>query len=87
VHGTTQRVVAEAYAAEKPELQTLPAHRFEAVLKLERRVSHDGFVAIGGNFYSVPDRTRPFGENSVPVDTPLVHALSRAGPRGAGSGR
>jgi len=58
VHGTTQRVIAEAYAAEKPELQTLPAQRFEAVLKLERRVSHDGFVAIGGNFYSVPDRTR-----------------------------
>jgi hypothetical protein len=28
------------------------------VLKLERRVSHDGFVAIGGNYYSVPDRTR-----------------------------
>jgi transposase len=58
VHGTTQRIIAEAYAAEKPELQALPAHRFEAVLKLERRVSHDGFVAIGGNFYSVPDRTR-----------------------------
>ena len=33
-------------------------HRFDAVLKLERRVSHDGFVAIGGNYYSVPDRTR-----------------------------
>ncbi len=52
VHGTTQRVVAEAFAAEQPELQTLPEHRFDAVLKLERRVSHDGFVAIGGNFYS-----------------------------------
>jgi hypothetical protein len=58
VHGTTQRVVAEAFAAEQPELQTLPQHRFDAVLKLERRVSHDGFVAIGGNYYSVPDRTR-----------------------------
>ena len=58
VHGTTQRVVAEAFAAEQPELQTLPEHRFDAVLKLERRVSHDGFVAIGGNYYSVPDRTR-----------------------------
>ncbi len=58
VHGTTQRVVAEAFTAEQPELQTLPQHRFDAVLKLERRVSHDGFVAIGGNFYSVPDRTR-----------------------------
>jgi hypothetical protein len=25
---------------------------------VERRVSHDGFDAIGGNYYSVPDRTR-----------------------------
>lgn len=58
VHGTTQRVVAEAFAAEQPELQRLPEHRFDAVLKLERRVSHDGFVAVGGNYYSVPDRTR-----------------------------
>ena len=58
VHGTTQRIVAEAFAAEQPELQRLPEHRFDAVLKLERRVSHDGFVAIGGNYYSVPDRTR-----------------------------
>ena len=58
VHGTTQRIVAEAFTAEQPELQVLPEHRFDAVLKLERRVSHDGFVAIGGNFYSVPDRTR-----------------------------
>lgn len=58
IHGTTQRVVAEAFAAEQPELQALPEHRFDAVLKLERRVSHDGFVAIGGNYYSVPDRTR-----------------------------
>jgi transposase len=57
-HGTTQRVVAEAFAVEQPELQTLPEHRFDAVLKLERRVSHDGFIAVGGNYYSVPDRTR-----------------------------
>jgi hypothetical protein len=48
----------EAFTAEQPELQRLPEHRFDAVLKLERRVSHDGFVAIGGNYYSVPDRTR-----------------------------
>jgi transposase len=40
VHGTTQRVVADAFAAEQPELQTLTDHRF------------DGFVAIGGNYYS-----------------------------------
>ena len=58
VHGTTQKVVAEAFAAERSELQTLPAGPFDALLKLERRVSHDGLVSIGGNYYSVPDRTR-----------------------------
>ena len=58
VHGTTQRIVAEAFAAEQSELQPLPKQRFDAALKLERRVSHDGFVAVGGNYYSVPDRTR-----------------------------
>ncbi len=58
VHGTTQKVVAEAFTAERPELQALPATPFDALLKLERRVSHDGLVSIGGNYYSVPDRTR-----------------------------
>lgn len=57
-HGTTQRIVAEAFAAERQELQALPAFPFDALLKLERRVSHDGLVSIGGNYYSVPDRTR-----------------------------
>ena len=58
VHGTTQRVVAEAFAAEQGELQPLPQTPYDALLKLERRVSHDGLVSIGGNYYSVPDRTR-----------------------------
>ena len=58
VHGTTQRIVAEAFAAEQGELQALPATPFDALLKLERRVSNDGLVSIGGNYYSVPDRTR-----------------------------
>lgn len=58
LHGTTQRIVSEAFAAEQPELQGLPAFPFDALLKLERRVSHDGLVSIGGNYYSVPDRTR-----------------------------
>jgi len=58
LHGTTQRIVAEAFAAERSELQPLPALPFDALLKLERRVSHDGLVSIGGNYYSVPDRTR-----------------------------
>jgi transposase len=58
LHGTTQKIVAEAFRAEQPELQTLPAMPFNALLKLERRVSNDGLVSIGGNYYSVPDRTR-----------------------------
>jgi transposase len=58
LHGTTQRLVSEAFTAEQPELQRLPAFPFDALLKLERRVSHDGLVSIGGNYYSVPDRTR-----------------------------
>jgi transposase len=57
-HGTTQRIVSEAFAAEQPELQSLPSGPFDELLKLERRVSHDGLVSIGGNYYSVPDRTR-----------------------------
>jgi len=58
LHGATQRIVSEAFAAEQVELQLLPTVPFDALLKLERRVSHDGFVSIGGNYYSVPDRTR-----------------------------
>ena len=58
LHGTPQRIVSEAFAAERLELQALPATAFDALLKLERRVSHDGLVSIGGNYYSVPDRTR-----------------------------
>jgi hypothetical protein len=52
VHATTQRVINEAFAEEKPHLNTLPLLPFRSVLKLERRVS------VGGNLYSVPDATR-----------------------------
>jgi transposase len=75
VHGTTQRVVAEAFAEEQRELQRLPEHRFNAVLKLERRVSHDGLVAVGGNYYSVPDRTRRIVEIEQLPD--LVRIIDR----------
>ena len=33
IHATTQQVIAEAFAAEQPELQTLPQHRLDAVLE------------------------------------------------------
>jgi transposase len=69
LHGTTQRIVAEAFAAEQPELQQLPAAPFDAVLSLERRVSHDGLVSVGGNYYSVPDRTRRIVEVHQLPDT------------------
>lgn len=58
VHATTQRVVAEHFAQERPELLALPAAAFADVIRLERRVSHEGLVAVGGNYYSVPDRTK-----------------------------
>jgi transposase len=56
VHATTRRVVNDAFVEEK--LQPLALVPFSAVLKLERRVSHEGMVSVGGNFYSVPDATR-----------------------------
>ena len=58
LHATTRRVVNETFAEEKPALQPLPLVPFRAVLKLERRVSHEGMVSVGGNLYSVPDATR-----------------------------
>ena len=35
-----------------------PAAPYRAVLRLERRASHEGMVSVGGNLYSVPDTTR-----------------------------
>src|SRR3546814_18934223 len=40
------------------DLPPLPLAPFRAVLRLERRISRDGMVSVGGNFYSVPDATR-----------------------------
>ena len=57
-HGTTRRVVSEAIAEEQEQLGPLPAMAFNAVLSLQRRVSHDGMVSVNGNRYSVPDCTR-----------------------------
>jgi hypothetical protein len=58
VHATTRRVVNEAFAEEKLHLRPLPLAPFRAVLRLERRISRDGMVSVGGNLYSVPDATR-----------------------------
>jgi transposase len=58
VHATTRRIVCEHFAEEKPALTSLPAAPYNAVLTVERRVSHEGMVSVGGNLYSVPDATR-----------------------------
>ena len=58
VHATTRRVVAEHFAEEQPKLQSLPAGPFQAVLRLERRITRDGMVSVDGNLYSVPDTAR-----------------------------
>jgi transposase len=58
VHATTKKVVVEAFEEEKVALKPLPLAPYRAVLRLERRASHEGMVSIGGNLYSVPDTTR-----------------------------
>jgi len=92
VHGTTGRIVAEAFAEEQPVLTPLPAIPFRALLKLERRITKDGMVSLDGNLYSVPDGTRKrvvevqvlaseirILENGIPI---AIHApLSGRGQR------
>jgi hypothetical protein len=58
VHATTQRFVDDHFAGERPYLLPLPLHPYDAVLTVERRISQEGMVAVGGNQYSVPDTTR-----------------------------
>lgn len=57
-HATTLRVVNEAFAEEQRSLKPLPAIPYDAVLTVERRVSHEGMISVAGNHYSVPDTTR-----------------------------
>ena len=57
-HATTGRIVDQAFTEEQPALTALPAIAYSAVLTIERRVSHEGMVSLGGNLYSVPDATR-----------------------------
>jgi transposase len=74
VHATTGRVVAEHFAEERPFLKPLPAGPFNAVLSLERRISREGMISVGGNLYSVPDSTRRRAVE-VQVTATEVHIL------------
>ncbi len=58
VHATTNRVIDQHFAEEKPALIAHPAIPYSAVLTIERRVSREGMVSVGGNLYSVPDTAR-----------------------------
>jgi len=57
-HATTGRIVLEHFAEEQPYLKVMPATPFNVVLTLDRRVTREGMVSVGGNLYSVPDCTR-----------------------------
>ncbi|MCA0045869.1 hypothetical protein LB577_02685 [Mesorhizobium sp. B283B1A] len=50
VHAPTRRIVNEAFAEERAALRPLPLAPFRSVLKLERRISREGMVSVGGNF-------------------------------------
>jgi Integrase core domain len=78
-HGTTGRIVIEHFAEERPTLKQLPAGPFNAVLRLERRISHEGMISVGGNLYSAPDgtRRRPV---EVQVTASEVHILEDGRP-------
>lgn len=58
VHATTNKIVNEAFAIERPDLVALPLHPYDAVITLERRITKDGMISVAGNLYSVPDYTR-----------------------------
>ncbi len=58
VHGTTNRVVQEAFEEERSHLIPLPQIPYDAVLDVKRQVTRDGMVSVSGNLYSVPDATR-----------------------------
>lgn len=55
VHGTTHRIVAEAWEEEKPFLQPLLSRRgYPLVVESLRHVSRDAYISYRGNRYSVP---------------------------------
>lgn len=55
VHGTTHRVVAEAWAEERPHLQPLAGRPpFPYVPEVTRRVARDAYISYGTHRYSVP---------------------------------
>ena len=55
LHGTTHRIVSEAWQEEKPTLQSATGRRaYPLVVSALRRVTRDAFVCYHSNRYSVP---------------------------------
>ena len=54
MHGTTLRLVHEAYAEERPCLITLPEIPYTPERRETRKVQKDAYVPIDGTFYPVP---------------------------------
>ena len=54
-HGTVHEVVAERFAREQPQLQRLPAVRYDTSYWELRQVAWDAYIEVRGNRYSVPD--------------------------------
>jgi len=77
-HGTTRRHIHAAFAEEQLTLQPLSPHPYTTVLRLERRLSHDGMVSVEGNLYSVPDHlTQPVVEVHRLVDAVHIYDAGR----------
>jgi len=55
LHGTVKEVVSERFQREAPELQPLPSVRYDTAYIERRQVAWDGYIAVRGNRYSVPD--------------------------------
>lgn len=88
-HATTLRVVNEAFAEERPHLRPLPLAAFRSVLKLERRISREAMVSVGGGNElqcsrrdPQPDGRSPFARGRGPY---LENAPSILSSRGAGN--
>jgi transposase len=53
-HGTVHEIVAERFTREAPQLQPLPAVRYDTSYWELRQVAWDAYIDVRGNRYSVP---------------------------------
>jgi len=86
-HGTTKRIVREAFAEELPHLQKLPLKSFEYYERFERTVHIDGAIEVNRAYYSAP---KPYAGQRIIVHMtdlilrlidPKTHQLIREHPR------